>query len=81
MPQFDAGRGFQPGLNVRDFDYLLHLLEGKDSYPNGVLWPLVAARRRARPGRSRRSRTTWASAGIVRRPPRRECRIPDETEV
>ncbi len=45
MPQFDAGRGFQPRLNVRDFDYLLHLLEEKDSYPNGVLWPLVAARR------------------------------------
>jgi hypothetical protein len=45
MPQFDAGRAFQPGLNVRDFEYLVHLLEGRDSLPNGVLWPLVAARR------------------------------------
>src|SRR5947209_2553205 len=45
MPQFDAGRAFQPGLNVRNFEYLVHLLEGKDSLPNGVHWPLVAARR------------------------------------
>ena len=36
---------FQPGLNVRDFEYLLHLLEARDWYPNGVLWPLVATRR------------------------------------
>jgi len=45
MPQFDAGRAFEPGLNVRDFEYLLPLLEGRDWYPNGVLWPLVATRR------------------------------------
>ena len=63
MPQFDAGRGFQPRLNVRDFDYLLHLLEEKDSYPNGVLWPLVAARRAGKTWRSRRSGTTLARHG------------------
>jgi 3',5'-cyclic AMP phosphodiesterase CpdA len=45
MPQFNAGRAFEPGLNIRDFKYLLDLLEPKNSFPNGVLWPLVAARR------------------------------------
>ena len=42
---------FEPELNVRDFGYLLPQLEGRDSYPNGVLWPLVA---------TRRARKTWA---------------------
>jgi hypothetical protein len=45
MPQFEPGRRFQRDLNVRRFDYLLHLLEARDALPNGVLWPLVATRR------------------------------------
>ena len=63
MPQFDAGRGFQPRLNVRDFEYLLHLLEEKDSYPNGVLWPLVATRRAGKTWALKPWRTIWGNRG------------------
>ena len=81
MPQFDAGRGFQRRLNVRDFGYLLHLLEEKDSYPHGVLWPLVAARRGQDLGARSARGPPWQGTGIVHRPPRHECQISGEAEV
>jgi 3',5'-cyclic AMP phosphodiesterase CpdA len=43
MRTFDAGRRYEPGLDVRNLGDVLKLLRG--ARPNGAIWPMLAARR------------------------------------
>ena len=81
MPQFDAGRGFQRRLNVRDFGYLLHLLEEKARTPTACSGRLLPPSARARPGHSSSSGTTLAGHGHCTSTSAAECQISGEAEV
>jgi hypothetical protein len=56
MPLLRAGRPYEPGLDVRDRDDLVALVQG--ALPHGVLWPLLAVRRAGK---------TWTLKALERR--------------